>query len=339
MKLLYSFLLLSLIALACVNERHLEIDFSDKHSVRDFLETDGIYSVLIAGKEEIYLEEYFNAGHADSVTNIQSLTKGIMSILVGIAIEHGAIHSESDALAAYFPTRFQSLEPEKHEITVRHILDQTSGLSWRGFPEHNRWLQSQDPINYVLQKKLRNNPGEKYNYNSGATHILSGVISESTGISTYLFAKQNFFGPLNIYSVRWMRQNDGYHDGGGFGLELRSRDLLKIGQMLLQNGCYQGKEVVGKDWIEKLFDRKTKLTTNWGLPESTHGMCWYKAFVQDLEIDYGMGFGGQFIFIVPSRDLVVVVTHNINAIYGVRQQRRFLKHKLFRLIEGFSRDV
>ncbi|NND33448.1 MAG: serine hydrolase, partial [Saprospiraceae bacterium] len=323
----------------CANEVNYAVDFDNRESIREFLQSDGIYSVLIASKEEVLLEEYFNGVHVDSATNIQSLTKGIISLLIGIAIEQGVIVNEYDLIHHYFPQRFKSLEPEKRQIAIRHILDQTSGLAWRGFVEHTRWQQSTDPINYVLRKKLEAEPGAKYNYNSGAMHLLSGILASSSGITTLQFAERNLFDPLNITSVHWQEQNDGVHDGGGFGLEMRSKDLLKIGQMLLDNGCIKGQTVVSKNWVEKLFNGEEKMETNWGLRGSTHGMCWYQAHVEELEVNYGMGYGGQFIFIIPEQDLVIVVTHNHNTTKGVRQQSRFLREKLKPLIEWHKKSA
>jgi CubicO group peptidase (beta-lactamase class C family) len=197
------------------------------------------------------------------------------------------------------------------------------------------WLKSQDPIHYVLAKKMNHVPGTSYLYNSGATHLLSGIVTKASGLSTLDFAKQKLFGPLKVDQVHWEMRRDGCYDGGGFGLEMRPTDLLKIGQLLLDKGLHNGQQLIGAHWIDKLFNEGEKWSTNWGLPGSTHGFCWYHALVDNIQIHYAMGYGGQFIFLIPEKDLVVVATHNHDTTKGARQQTKFLREKFTKLIQVY----
>lgn len=335
MKDIYLVLFVAVFLITCTASNTDQFDRENPESIRNFLYSDGIYSVIIAKNDEILLEEYFNGKTKDDASNIQSLTKSIMSILIGICIDEKLLLSENESIARYFPDQFQILSPEKKKITVCHILNQTSGLSWRGYREHLGWLKSQDPMLYVLTKKMNHTPGTSYLYNSGATHLLSGIVTKSSGLSSLEFAKAKLFDPLQIHPVNWEMRSDGYYDGGGFGLEMRPIDLLKIGQLLLDRGIRNDRPLVSVQWIDKLFDAGEKWSTNWGLPGSTHGFCWYHALVDNIEIHYAMGYGGQFIFLIPEKDLVVVATHNHDTTRGARQQTKFLREKFGRLIQVY----
>ena len=300
-------------------------------------EEDYIFSTLISKNGEIVFEQYYNGKTKDSLSDVQSLTKGIMSILIGIAIDKGYLKSIKDPIASYFPKEYENLKDKaKNEITIEHILNQTSGLSWKGYMEHQEWLNSEDPIYFVLKKDLENTPGEKYNYNSGATHLLSVIISRITGKSTLEFANKYLFKPLIVKSVDWQKRNKGYYDGSGLGLKMKPIDLMKIGQLLENKGNWNGTTIVSENWIKKMFDQKEKSATLWGLKNSIHGLCWYKSKNNGYSIDYGMGYGGQFIILIPNEKLIVVTTHNHDTPNGIEQQTKFLNGKLPSLLEKYS---
>lgn len=301
------------------------------------LNENDIYSVLVSKNNQIVFEEYYNGKTSESLSNVQSLTKGIMSVLIGIAIDKKFITSENETIDTYLNDEFKNIEDKrKKTITIKHLLNQTSGLSWKGFLEHQNWMNSEKPTAFVLQKNLEHTPGEKYNYNTGATHLLSAILSKSTGKTTLEFANEYLFNALAISTINWEKRNDGYYDGGGLGLEMKSDDLLKIGQLLENEGTYNGVEIVSKSWVKKLFDVNEKLATDWGLRNSKHGFCWYKANLNGDSIDYGMGYGGQFIIMIADKNLVIVTTHNHDTPNGIEQQIKFLNKKLPLLIEKYG---
>lgn len=304
---------------------------------KEISEEDPIFSALVSKNGTIVFEEYYNKKTKDSLCDIQSLTKGLMSMLVGIAIDKEYIKSVDEPIEKYFPNEFKNLvNKKKKTITIKHILHQTSGLSWKGYLEHEAWLHSEDPISFVLKKDLENEPGKNYNYNSGATHLLSVIISRATGKTTLAFADENLFQPLNIDLIDWQKRNKGYYDGSGLGLKMRPIDLMKIGQLLEKKGIWNEKQLISNQWIQKLFDKNEKSKTEWGLRNSKHGFCWYTSQFKGNTIDYGMGYGGQFIFMIPSKKLVIVTTHNHDTPSGIEQQLKFLNIKLPKLIEKYG---
>lgn len=250
------------------------------------------YSVIISKNNTIVFEEYYNGKTQDSLTNVQSLTKGIMSILIGIAIDEEYILNENEKIENYFLEEFKELsDNRKSAITIKHLLNQTSGLSWKGYLEHEKWKESKNSIQYVLTKPLEEVPGNIYNYNSGATHLLSVILTKATGKSTLEFANAYLFKPLNIETVKWEKRAQGYYDGAGFGLKMKPKDLLKIGQLVLNKGVFNSKQIVSLDWMRSMLNKKEKSVTAWGIRKSKHGYCWYKAKLNGEQVDYGMGYG------------------------------------------------
>ena len=295
-----------------------------------------IYATLVSKNGTIVLEEYYNGKTKDSLCDVQSLTKGLISILVGIAIDKAYIKDVDEPIENYFPEEYKAFKnTNKQKITIKHLLNQTSGLSWKGYLEHNNWLNSEDPIAFVLNKELEHNPGEVYNYNSGATHLLSVIISKASGKSTLAFAQENLLNPLGIppHTLDWKQRNKGFYDGSGLGLKMQPVALMKLGQLLLNKGNWKGNQIVSKEWVEKLFDVNEKSETTWGLKNSKHGFCWYQSKFRGDVVDYGMGYGGQFIILIPSKDLVIVTTHNHDTPNGIPQQIKFLNEQLPKLIE------
>ncbi len=296
-----------------------------------------VFSELVSKSGKIVFEEYYNGKTRDSLCDVQSLTKGLMSILIGIAIDKDYIKNVNEPIEKYFPEEFKNLtDKKKREITIKHLLNQTSGLSWKGYLEHQEWLNSENPISFVLEKNLENKPGEKYNYNSGATHLLSAIISKAYGNSTLEFANEFLFNYLNIRSVNWQKRNKGYYDGSGLGLKMKPIDLMKIGQLLEKKGNWNEKQLVSEEWIQILFYENEKSSTKWGLRNSKHGFCWYQSELKGNKINYGMGYGGQFIIMVPNKELIIVTTNNHDTPNGINQQIKFLNAKLPKLIEKYG---
>lgn len=294
---------------------------------------NGELAIIVAKKGEILSEEYYNGQEPNTLSNVQSLTKSIMSILIGIAVDQGIIANVQLKVSDLLLDEFSEIDNEnKKSITIEHLLNQTSGLVWKGYLEHEEWLATEDPAGMVLRKDLVANPGEVYNYNSGATHLLSVILARVSQRSTLDFAQEFLFGPLGIVNVNWEKRG-AYHDGGGLGLEMDARSLLKIGLMLQNGGRVGDLQIVSDEWVSKQFSVDHKMTTRWGLRKSTHGYCWYKSSYKGETVDYAMGYGGQFILLFPERGLTVIALHNHDTPDGLKQQIRFLSKRLPKMLK------
>ncbi len=294
-----------------------------------------IYALIVSKDGIIKEEKYFNGKSETDLMNVQSITKSILSLLIGIAIDSGQIENEEIPIYTFFPEYVDLFDSNKKQITIRHLLNHTSGLNWKGYKEHDSFLASQDQIKFILQKELVEDPGQVYNYNSGGTHLLSAIIEKATGESTMQFAQDKLFLPLEIFEINWDKLNDGFYDGAGFGLEMRPLDLVKIGALILNNGLYDGERVISSNWINKSININAKKETKWGIRNSLHGYGWYIANYQGEEITYSMGYGGQFIFILPTKNLVIVTSHNTDTLRGIGQQVAFIKHTLPEILSRY----
>lgn len=330
----YTFLLLCVGVFACQNAPEWQAQPID-----EWPPNEGQYGLLIAQKGKTVFEKYYHQTDKNTLCNVQSLTKNIMSLLVGIAIDQGKILNENQPINKYFPEIFATLKDErKQQITIKDLLNQTAGLEWKGHTEHGVWLESPTPNQYVLSKQLLTRPGKAYFYNSGATHLLAPILVQTTEQSLLAFAQENLFAPLGIKNIKWEVRNDGNHDGSGLGLWMEAADLLKIGQLMLTKGQWNGQSIISEQWITKSLNPDLKLKASFGLPRSKHGYCWYSTERNGRQMHYGMGYGGQFIFMFPKEELVIVTTHNHDTADGIPQQVQFLTQYLPGLIKKYLEE-
>ena len=266
----------------------------------------------------------YNAHPDTALCNNQSLTKSVMSLLIGIAIDKGFIPSIDEPIVHYFPSLQSDPDPRKRAIRIRDIMDQASGLWHEDLNKLNTYLSLPDPSGFVLSQPLVSDPGAVFHYNNAATHLLSVILTRATGESTLAFAQQNLFGPLAIGDVQWDKMKDGYYDGCGLlSLHTRTDDMNRIGTLLLSGGVYHGTRIVSKAWIDGLLHPAQTYPTPWGFPGSRYALCYYHYTYAGEDLTYGLGWGGQFLVVVPSRGVVVTVNQNPMTALALRHSVEF----------------
>jgi CubicO group peptidase (beta-lactamase class C family) len=271
----------------------------------------GLFSILISRDGKVVYERYFNGHTADALCNNQSLTKSIVSLLIGIAIDKGYIRSIDESLGHFFPSLTKDPDPRKRRIRIRDIMNQASGLWHEDLTKLGAYLKLPDPSGYVLAQPLVSVPGAEFHYNNAATHLLSLIITKSTGMSTHVFAQKFLFGPLGIRNVQWDKLNDGYDDGAGLlSVHTRTKDMLVIGNLLLNAGVYRGRRIVSAAWVSGLFHPERTYPTPWGFSSSRYALCYYHYVYRGESIMYGLGWGGQFLFLIPGRRVVITVNQD-----------------------------
>jgi CubicO group peptidase (beta-lactamase class C family) len=272
-------------------------------------QTPGIRSLLVQRHSVLVGEEYFHGGAADSLEHVWSVTKSVTSILIGMALERGYLTGLDRTLDEFLTPIVDSLPRDKGRITLRQLLTMTSGLQWHEFDgggEYGRWVTSDDMLQYVIDRPWASQPGEAFLYNTGGTHLLSAVLTVATGATELDFARQHLFGPLGITQADWWTDERGYSTGG-MGLHLRPRDMVKIGELFLRRGVWNGKAVVSGQWVQE--STTPHISTGnavWFGPE--YGYLWWIGHGQGHDFYFANGFAGQFIFVVPELDLVIVAT-------------------------------
>jgi CubicO group peptidase (beta-lactamase class C family) len=271
----------------------------------------GLTSLLVVRHGHLVGEQYFLGGRADSAYSARSVTKSVMSLLIGIAIDQGRIASTSVPLSTYFQPPLPALDSAKGSITIHDLLTMTSGFQWdeEGNPaEYDNWVSSPDEVQYLVQRPLVCTPGQCWNYNSAAVHLLSVVISRAIAAGTPAFADSVLFTPLGFHPVEWEVFADGYANGGA-GLYLRPRDMAKIGALVLQHGVSGHTAVVPAAWIQETTERRLSTPDILEGPGSMgYGELWWVGAIDGHRLVLAWGYGGQFIWIVPDFDLVVVAT-------------------------------
>jgi len=270
-----------------------------------------IYSLVISKNNKIIHQEYFNGQDSTTLFNDQSLTKSVTALLIGIAIDKGYIRSVDEKVADFFPELKTDTDKRKQDITIRQVMNQASGFYHEGV-NVGALLNIPDPSGYVIKAPLVSEPGKVFRYNNAATHLLSVILTKSTGMDSRSFAKKFLFDPLGITSFDWKKMKDGYYDGCGLlSIRLRSLDMLKLGNLVLNQGVYHHGQIVPAKWINSIINPEVTYKTPWGLDNSHYGLCWYHADYQGTKIAYALGWGGQFMFIIPSLKAVIMTNSSV----------------------------
>ncbi len=266
--------------------------------------------LIVYKDDHIIKERYYHPGDSTSPHDVRSVTKSIMATLIGIAIDQGIIPSEDSTIGIYVHALVDTLEPAKAGITIRHLLSMTSGLDGNDIPnvlEYNNWFGAPDQVEYTLGKPMLYQPGRVFGYNTGASHLTSVILTRAAGMSTFQFADRNLFQPLGIAEPAWGTDRQGYYNGGA-ALSLAPHDMLRIGQLYLKKGMYNGVRVVSEGWIDKAST--FKVTTNNLLPFGPgYGYLWWVGNTGRHDYFFANGYGGQFIVVVPGLNLIVVATN------------------------------
>jgi CubicO group peptidase (beta-lactamase class C family) len=185
----------------------------------------------------------------------------------------------------------------------------SSGLEWYewgNYNEYNNWWNSSDQITYLLNRDFAYTPGSYFDYNSAGSHLLSIIVSQSTGISTEDFANQFLFTPLGINFQSWKKDKRGYNNGAA-GLSLTPYGMQKIGSLLLNKGLYKNKRIVSEKWINEQINFHISTRDANSFSNGYGYQTWLKYNSANPYFN-AMGYGGQFIIVVPQKKLVVTAS-------------------------------
>jgi CubicO group peptidase (beta-lactamase class C family) len=267
-----------------------------------------IDSVVIIRNGSMVLEAYVYPWKPNTNHIIHSCTKSIVSILIGIAIDIGHIESVDQTVLSLFPQRIAAnLDARKQSMNLEDLLTMSSGLDcqdsylyrWRGL----RQMQaSEDWVQHMLDLPMVDEPGTRFEYCNGASFLLSAIVQETTGMSALDFAKEHLFGPLEITDLTWPGNPAGISIGWG-ELRMLPRDMAKIGQLYLRGGMWDDLQIVSTAWVEASTQKHISATL-----EDGYGYQWW---IEDEGFYMALGYAGQFIFVVPEKNLVVVFTSDL----------------------------
>jgi CubicO group peptidase (beta-lactamase class C family) len=288
-------------------------------------EADDVHSVVVARHGRLIFEQYFAGydepwGHDDKryefdatmKHDMRSVSKSVVSLLTGIAIDRRLIDGVDAPALQFFPEMVSVATEGWASVRLRDLLTMSSGISW---DENRAWTDptEADPIRYIFSKPIVATPGTQWNYNGGGVDLLGAIIARQSGQPLDVFAREALFAPLGITDFEWQTYLNGKVSAAA-GLRLRPRDATKIGQLMLNKGVWQGVHIVSADWIEQsVVPRFQAIGYFGGL--FFYGKFWWlgRTLSGEREVPWisAMGLGGQRIFIVPSLDLVVTTTSGL----------------------------
>lgn len=283
-----------------------------------------VTSLLIQQNGELLSEQYFNGMESARHTNVKSASKSIISLLVGIAIDQDFIEGVDQPIGSFFEDYFES-HPDsvKENLTIKDLLTMRTGLETTSFHNYGQWVASDNWVHFALDQPMEDQPGGEMAYSTGTSHLLSVILTRATGMSTRDFAIKYLFDPMDISTGGWDRDPQGYYMGGN-NLALRPRGMMKIGQMVMDGGTFQGERIISEAWLKDSFQTYTRSNFN----PYDYGYMWWKKPVGEFKVRFAWGFGGQYIFMIPEIDAVVVLTGSLqNA-----DQSRSYKEPVFDLL-------
>jgi CubicO group peptidase (beta-lactamase class C family) len=283
----------------------------------------GIDSLLVVRNGYVVKEEYFHGWGPNDLHTLQSDSKSVTSLLLGIAIGQGKIPGVDQPVLGLFPEyrKIKNVDERKSTMTLRDLLTMRTGLDWSEDPyEGSPLFQLNncqcDWLKFVLDWPMRESPGTRFEYNSGGVILLAGVIRNATGINADIFAQRYLFGPLGITQARWSygEPDNLPHTGGG--LNLRPRDMAKIGYLMLRGGRWDNQQIVPFDWLSESTSHAVTFPRTFSGYPVDYGYLWWllsldgRAGPHDRgdDIYTAAGAQGQWIFVIPKYDMVVVST-------------------------------
>ncbi|MFW9924398.1 MAG: serine hydrolase domain-containing protein, partial [Candidatus Thorarchaeota archaeon] len=267
---------------------------------------------------------YFFSNNKSSLHQQFSVTKSFTSALIGIAIDEGYLNLNDTVLDFFSNREIDNWDDRKLNITIEHLLSMNSGFEWNEAINDALWFNSDDQIQYILDRPIADNPGSKFNYNSGNAHLLSAILQNVTGVSTLDFALEKIFIPIGITSYTWDSDPQGIYYGG-HGLSITTREMAKFGFLYLNNGSWEGEQIVPSEWVKLSTSYQINIDSN-----NDYGYLWW--IFPSLETYYASGFLSQLIFNFHQYDLLVVFTARIINYYILVD---FLKHYILPSLEEY----
>ncbi|XVE33970.1 serine hydrolase [Wukongibacter baidiensis] len=294
-----------------------------------------INGIVVVRRGYIVYERYYNGYCSTDTHNVASVTKSFISALIGIAIDAGYIKSVDQKVLDFFPEYLSGADNiSKSTITIKHLLTMTAPFPWKNEPL-DRLRRQKDWVKYILDQLGRNGQIGNFQYSTAGTHLLSAIITRATGMSAREFANKHLFKTIGIKEIPdhqmksfklddvfgknvtgWIKDPQG-NTTGGWGLTITPRDMARFGFLYLNRGIWDNNQIISEKWIDEstAWDNKQIISEKW--IESTamnickYGYLWWLFEVENTLAYTAAGSGGNHIFCIPQKDLVVVIASKI----------------------------
>lgn len=273
-----------------------------------------LYSLLVVRNGKLIGERYYNGAQSSDLRSVASVTKTVSSLLVGQAIAEGKIASTSDTLAKLLPAELaKTPNPYAAGITLQQLLDMTGGQQWDESVRQRDATTARDMTAFALALPSDGRvQGKTWSYSTAASHLLSPILRNACGVDELALATTRLFEPLGIKKSEWSRDATGMVHGS-FGLQLRTRDLMKLGWMSMQGGQWQGRNVVPAAWLSQSLTPYVKGIADEGaLKNVGYHNLWWAGTIAGLQVHLAAGYGGQYAILVPQLNLTIATAAELN---------------------------
>ncbi|GGJ87485.1 hypothetical protein GCM10010123_16360 [Pilimelia anulata] len=277
--------------------------------------TSSVRSFVVVRNGKLAYERYYGGSSRQQSNNVHSASKSILQALVGAAIERGQL--SLDSTAADVLGKKMNIPASQGRVTVRELLTMTSGLDWVEDRTESEVARSRNWVSSILS---RPRSGNRFNYSTGNTHVLSAMLQAATGRTTCELAAETVLGGMGVAPERWARDPQQV-SSGGFNLYLTARELTRFGQLYLDDGTYAGKRLIPSSTVTEartVTDRRQGYSAGWWISD-----------INGVRVQKAWGWGGQFVAVIPSKNMVVTATQDTSRYDGYPAQdidlNRFLR--------------
>jgi CubicO group peptidase (beta-lactamase class C family) len=304
-----------------------------------------LHSLLVSRRGELIYERYYNGARVTRPANIKSASKSVISALVGIAVDRKLIAGVNTPIVTYFPELARDPDARKREITVENLLTMRSGLEGTSNRNYAAWVLSRNWVQHALARPMFATPGEAMEYSTGNTHLLSAILTKASGTSTWQFANDALARPLGFTLAQWPRDPQGIYFGGNDML-MTPRQMVAFGELYLNKGQVNGRQVLSEAWVEQsCVGRRREFRPDRFNPnrfdpargpdptrDRQYGLGWWVYEIEGHDTCFAWGFGGQYVFLIPDLDLVIVTTASSDVSDERRGHRRMVFDIVSRLV-------
>jgi CubicO group peptidase (beta-lactamase class C family) len=263
-----------------------------------------LHALIVARNGEAIIERAFRGPGLDAPVNVKSVSKSLISALVGIAITRGELTGPDQPIAPLLSEHMPAqADARLNRITIGHLLSMRAGLERTSGRNYGRWVASDHWVRHALSRPFADEPGGRMLYSTGNSHLLSAILSQATGRSTHTLARAWLGAPLDIDIPPWQRDPQGIYLGGN-NMALSARDLFRFGELYRNGGAYRGQRIIDESWVRASWSPRTRSPFS----GDEYGYGWFITRICGQAVYYARGFGGQFVHIAPSLAMTVVIT-------------------------------
>jgi CubicO group peptidase (beta-lactamase class C family) len=276
-------------------------------------ELETLYGLLVVKNGYLIAEDYFNEGSVGGTALLQSASKSYLSALVGIALDQGCLSDAEQKMIYFFPELADQItDPRKEQITIREMLQMRAG-----YPDEETDSAYLDALYWgeyphlIVDFPLVSDPGTRFNYSNLTYNWLAIILARACGADLRSYAQEHLFHPIDTEVGDWLQDRDGHYIGSG-GIHVTTRGAAKFGLLYLNDGEYEGDQIISPDWVHDSLQAYSENARDYGgslsFRDLGYGYGWWTARAGERHFTFAWGHGGQLIVLLDELDMVIVTT-------------------------------